>query len=99
MGCLEKIPWLTVHYPQIQPFHTVCFLLVFSFFISGFNLYCWKGIHFSFSLDLVFLLIFFVQIICFHYWFRDLLRELLKKYEVLLIALFLAFFYLLFLKV
>ena len=66
-------------------------LLVFSIFISGFNLYCWKGIHFSFSLDLVFLLIFFVQIICFHYWFRDLLRELLKKYELLLIALFLGF--------
>merc|ERR1712078_968381 len=70
----------------------VFILLVFSFFISGFNLYCWKGIHFSFSLDLVFLLIFFVQIICFHYWFRDLLRELLKKYELLLIALFLGFF-------
>jgi len=69
----------------------VFILLVFSFFISGFNLYCWKGIHFSFSLDLVFLLIFFVQIICFHYWFRDLLRELLKKYELLLIALFLGF--------
>merc|ERR1712188_220461 len=61
-------------------------------FISGFNLYCWKGIHFSFSLDLIFLLIFFVQIICFHYWFRDLLRELLKKYELLLMALFLGFF-------
>ena len=69
----------------------VFILLVFSIFISGFNLYCWKGIHFSFSLDLVFLLIFFGLIICFHYWFRDLLRELLKKYEVLLIILFLGF--------
>merc|ERR1711918_277221 len=67
-------------------------LLVFSFFVSGFNLYCWKGIHFSFSLDLIFLLIFFVQIVCFHYWFRDLLRELQKKYELLLIALLLGFF-------
>merc|ERR1711907_370033 len=30
-------------------------LLIFSLFISAFNLYCWKGIHFSFSLDLLFL--------------------------------------------
>merc|ERR1711959_207866 len=62
-------------------------LLVFSLFISAFNLYCWKGIHFSFSLDLLFLLLFFGLIICFHYWFRDLLRELLKKYEILLMVL------------
>merc|ERR1712085_128206 len=31
-------------------------------------------------------------IISFHFWFRDLLRELNKKYEVLLIVLFLVFF-------
>merc|ERR1712178_466813 len=30
-------------------------------------------------------------IISFHYWFRDLLREKLKKYEILLIILFLGF--------
>jgi len=30
-------------------------------------------------------------IISFHFWFRDLLRELNKKYEVLLIILFLVF--------
>merc|ERR1711881_580712 len=62
----------------------VFILLVFSLFISSFNLYCWKGY-------LVFLLIFFGLIICFHYWFRDLLREFQKKYEVLLIVLFLGF--------
>merc|ERR1711970_1307227 len=28
----------------------------------------------------------------FHYWFRDLLRELAKKYEILLMVLFLVFF-------
>merc|ERR1711998_630474 len=75
-----------------SPWLLVFALLLFFLFVSGFNLYCWKGIHFSFSLDLIFLLIFFVQIVCFHYWFRDLLRELLKKYELLLIALFLGFF-------
>merc|ERR1711975_90817 len=67
-------------------------LLLFFLGISAFNLYCWKGIHFSFSLDLLFLLFFLGLIICFHYWFRDLLRELLKKYEILLIVLFLGFF-------
>merc|ERR1712194_174768 len=31
-------------------------------------------------------------IITFHFWFRDLLRELNKKYEILLMVLFLVFF-------
>merc|ERR1712224_797979 len=31
-------------------------------------------------------------IFAFHFWFRDLLRELAKKYEILLICLFLLFF-------
>merc|ERR1711959_856972 len=75
-----------------SPWLLVFILLVFSLFISAFNLYCWKGIHFSFSLDLLLLFFFFGLIISFHYWFRDLLRELLKKYEILLIILFLGFF-------
>merc|ERR1712073_172624 len=54
-------------------------------------LYYWKGIHFSWNLDLIFLYLFFMLIISFHFWFRDLLRELNKKYEVLLIILFLVF--------
>merc|ERR1711972_587145 len=58
----------------------------------GLNLYCWKGIHFSWSLDLIFLCLFLGLIICFHYWFRDLLREINKKYEILLMVLFLVFF-------
>ena len=69
----------------------VFILYVFSLFFSGFNLYCWKGIHFSQNLDLIFLYLFFMFIISFHFWFRDLLRELNKKYEVLLIILFLVF--------
>merc|ERR1712037_43872 len=67
-------------------------LYVFSLFFSGFNLYCWKGIHFSWSLDLIFLHLFFGLIITFHFWFRDLLREINKKYEVLLTIFFLVFF-------
>merc|ERR1711862_798435 len=75
-----------------SPWLLVFILLVFSIFISALNFYCWKGIHFSFSLDLVFLFIFFGLVITFHFWFRDLLREELKKYEILLIILFLGFF-------
>merc|ERR1711976_296572 len=67
-------------------------LYLFFLSLSGFNLYCWKGIHFSWSLDLVFLCLFFMLIVTFHFWFRDLLRELAKKYEILLMVLFLLFF-------
>jgi len=52
--------------------------------LSGFNLYCCLGIHFS-------LILFQGLIYALLYWFRDLLRELAKKYEILLIVLFLVF--------
>ncbi len=45
----------------------------------------WKGIYFSYNLLHIGL------IFSFHYWFRDLLREFYKKYEVLLIIFFLVF--------
>merc|ERR1711976_499105 len=67
-------------------------LYVFFIFFSGFNLYCWKGIHFSWNYELILFYYFFGLIIGFHFWFRDLLRELYKKYEVLLMVFFLAFF-------
>merc|ERR1712032_1669769 len=71
----------------------VFILYVFSLSLSGFNLYCWKGIHFSWSLDFIFLFLFFFGlIISFHFLFRDLLREINKKYEILLMVLFLVFF-------
>merc|ERR1712086_681626 len=68
-------------------------LYVFSLFISGFNLNCWKGIHFSWNnFLLIFPFLFFGLVLSFHFWFRDLLREFDKKYEILLIILFLVFF-------
>merc|ERR1711930_15224 len=67
-------------------------LCVFSLFFSGFNLYCWRGIHFSWNNFLIFLVVFSNLLFSFHFWFRDLLRELAKKYEVLLMVLFLVFF-------
>merc|ERR1711920_910901 len=66
-------------------------LCLFFMIFLGFNLYCWKGIHFSWSNSLIFLLLFLGLIFTFHFWFRDLLRELAKKYEALLIIFFLVF--------
>merc|ERR1739836_298487 len=43
------------------------------------------------SNSLIFLLLFLGLIFAFHFWFRDLLRELAKKYEILLIIFFLIF--------
>merc|ERR1711865_202543 len=75
-----------------SPWPLVFVLCVFFLFFSGFNLYCWKGIHFSWNLGLNFSLLFFSLIISFHFWFRDLLREFYKKYEILLMVLCLVFF-------
>merc|ERR1712146_370073 len=75
-----------------SPWLLVFALCLFFISLSGFNLYCWKGNHFSWSLYLVFLQLFFGLIISFHFWFRDLLREFYKKYEILLMVLFLVFF-------
>merc|ERR1712072_160833 len=47
-----------------SPWLLVFALLIFFLFISAFNLYCWKGIHFSFSLDLL-LLFFFLGLFLF----------------------------------
>merc|ERR1712217_421756 len=70
----------------------VFILYIFFLILSGFNLYCWKGIHFSWSYSFVLLLLHIGLIFTFHFWFRDLLRELAKKYEILLMVLFLVFF-------
>ena len=79
----------------INSFWLLTFMLyVFSLFSSGFNLYWWKGIHFSQNLDFIFLYLFFIFIS--NFWYRDLLREFYKKYEVLFIILFLLFLLFLF---
>merc|ERR1711959_675097 len=77
---LVNSPWLLV------------FAILFFVYILCLNLYCWKGINFSWSLDFIFFSIFSGLIISLHLWFRDLLRELNKKYEILLMVLFLVFF-------
>merc|ERR1711866_11109 len=85
-----KIIW------RLHQVHFVFLLIVLAlclFFLSlvGFNIYCWKGIHFSWNNFLIFLHLFFHLICSFHFWFRDLLREFGKKYEVLLLVFFLVF--------
>merc|ERR1711971_1278035 len=75
-----------------SPWLLVFALNLFFFFILVFNLNCWFGIHISRSLDLVFFCLFCGLVITLKNWFRDLLRELNKKYEILLMVLFLIFF-------
>merc|ERR1712124_184669 len=75
-----------------SPWLLVFALCIFFLSLSGFNLYCWRVIHFSWSNSLIFLVIFSNLLFSFHFWKRDLLRELAKKYEILLMVLFLLFF-------
>merc|ERR1712032_1363639 len=76
-----------------SPWLLIFALCVFFLSISGFSLNCWKGIHFSWSNSLlIFPFFFFGLVLSFHFWFRDLLRELAKKYEILLMVLFPVFF-------
>merc|ERR1712196_709600 len=89
MGGISRIClWISFCFLINSSWLLVFALSLFLVSLSGFNLYCWKGIHFSWSLDLILCGL----IISLHFWFRDLLRELNKKYEVLLIILFLLFF-------
>ena len=66
-------------------------LIIILFIFTGFNIYCWTGIHFSQNYFLIFYHLLFGLIYSFHIWSRDLLREFTKKYEVLLIIFFLLF--------
>merc|ERR1712039_1089065 len=77
-----------------SPWLLVFALSYFFLSLSGFSLYCWPthGLHFSWSNSLVFLCLFLIVLLSLHQWFRDLLRELSKKYEILLMVLFLVFF-------
>merc|ERR1712170_177374 len=101
MGHKRLVFWNSIHLEVASgpfcllvnsPWLLVFALCIFFLSLSGFNLYCWRGIHFSWSNSLIFLVIFSNLLFSFHFWFRDLLRELAKKYEILLMVLFLLFF-------
>jgi len=69
-------------------------ILLFYLLLSVFNFYLWNGIHFPMSLYLVSTNVFLIWVyflIYLNYWFRDLIREYYKKYEVLFMVLFIVF--------
>mmetsp|Transcript_4309 Transcript_4309/g.6309 ORF Transcript_4309/g.6309 Transcript_4309/m.6309 type:complete len:326 (-) Transcript_4309:12-989(-) len=74
-----------------SPWLLVFAMCIFFIILSIFNLYLWKGIHFSWSNSFLFIILHIILVIVFNYWFRDVLRELAKKYEILLMVLFLVF--------
>merc|ERR1712137_1076994 len=74
-----------------SPWLLVFALVIILFIFTGFNIYCWTRIQFSYSNLIIFISFFFGIIFSFHFWSRDLLREFQKKYEILLIVLFLLF--------
>merc|ERR1712187_152230 len=79
-----------------SPWLLVFVLYVFFFSLYGFNLYSWTGIHFSWSLDLIFLYFIFALIVSFHFWFRVLLRVLFLAFFLFLASealLFISFFW------
>merc|ERR1712224_112416 len=75
-----------------SPWPLVFSISLFFLLLSSISLYCWKTEFFSFSFDLIFFICFFGLITSLHFWFRDLIREFYKKYEILLMVLFLVFF-------
>merc|ERR1712020_59015 len=81
-----------------SPWPLVFALCLFNLFFLSLNLFCWKGFHFSWSNSLIFILIVAYLFFSLHFWIRDLIREFFKKYEILLICLFLLFLYFLLLK-
>ena len=54
----------------------VFILYVFFMIFSGFNLYCWKGIHFSQNNFLYFLLLFLGLIFNFHFWHQRFIKRI-----------------------
>merc|ERR1711904_78135 len=75
-----------------SPWLLVFALLIFFFSLSFFNLCCWKGIYFSNFSNVRSIHLYNKSSCSLLFWFRDLLRELNKKYEILLMVLFLVFF-------
>ena len=83
---------LTMHYNSDTPWAMLFALCIVLSTLSICQVYMFKGIYFSFSFIMVFALVFIGVVVSMHYWFRDLVRDLAKKYEILLISLFLVFF-------
>jgi heme/copper-type cytochrome/quinol oxidase subunit 3 len=80
--------------------YSVCLFFILSTVVS---LICWKSSNIcvnsstlsscSYATTVsIFTLIIMTTILAMHFWFRDIIREFYKKYEILLMCLFLVFF-------
>jgi len=67
-------------------------ILIIFLILSAFNLYCWKTYFVSWSYDLLFIIFVIGIIITLHFYFVNLVTEFYKKYEILLMVLFIVFF-------
>merc|ERR1711988_1687376 len=73
-----------------SPWPLIFSVCLFFLSLSVMGLYCWKGTHYSWSIN--FSLFLFLLVMSLHFWFRDVIREFYKKYEILLMVLFIVFF-------
>merc|ERR1712187_1030169 len=79
-GSYRIIFWKSIHLEVASgpfcllvnsPWLLVFALVIISFIFVGFNIYCWTGIHFSWSNILIFIHLNFGFIYSFHIWSRD----------------------------
>merc|ERR1711959_715426 len=79
---------LLINPPWPLVFSSSLFLLM----LTIVSLYCWRGVSFSWKNIIALSCFFGLLIVSLHFWFRDLIREFLKKYEILLMVIFIVFF-------
>merc|ERR1712124_15618 len=75
-----------------SPWPVVFSCSLFLVMLSTISLYCWRGTTFSWSNIFLLCFLFGALVMSLHFWFRDLVREFFKKYEILLMVLFIVFF-------
>merc|ERR1739848_305060 len=71
-----------------SPWPIVFSCSLFLVMLSTITLYCWRATTFSWSNIFLLGFLFLSLIMSLHFWFRDLVREFYKKYEILLMVLF-----------
>merc|ERR1712217_239465 len=68
-------------------------LLLFFIFLIIVNHFCWFTASFGLTISFTMVVALFTGFIIFtHFWFRDIIREFYKKYEILLMALYVVCF-------
>merc|ERR1712217_234166 len=68
-------------------------LLLFFIFLVVVNHFCWFTASFGLTISFTMVVALFTGFVVFtHFWFRDIIREFYKKYEILLMALYVVCF-------